>query len=219
MDTRDGVGDQQMKYMARLRAVAGMAVLAAAVSGCCAEHRQAVKEGPAPLDLGVTYKTQGKVQPGVSDALYRTISQQLAADGRWEVHRLGQNQRDFAPVISAIALSTAESAPPPAAAAHRSRLLVLVENAPAAGTPAANGAKYDVTLAYRDTRGLNSVYRNGRDLVAALGSRLFGFFHTPVFGPHAKLLHSFGSVVDRSLGDVHQATAAQSQQPTQLAVR
>ena len=147
---------------------------------------------PAPLNLGVTFKSAGKVSPSAADTLYQSVSDGLRAKGQWEVHRLGRASDDFTPVIAAVIQSRAASAAPnPSVSSAMQRLLVLVENAPdlSAGTEVnyfLSGMtfgihslhkptdRYDVTIAYRDAKGMDHVYRSHQDLLFSTGSKLFG---------------------------------------------
>lgn len=147
---------------------------------------------PEPISVGVTFKSAGKVSPSAADILFQSVSGDLRAKGQWDVHRLGRPTDDFTPVITAVIQSRAG-----AAAANRTitdamqRLLVLVENAPdlSGGTQVnyfISGMtfglhslhkptdRYDVTIAFRDAKGMDHVYRSHQDLLFSTGSKLFG---------------------------------------------
>jgi len=195
---------------AKLRMLACTALAAAALTACGMDNRYYVKTDgspdvlggvmhlaaparlPAPLNVGVTFKSAGKVSPSAADTLYQSVSDGLRAKGQWEVHRLGRASDDFAPVIAAVIQSRAGSAAPnPSVSNAMQRLLVLVENAPdlSAGTEVnyfLSGMtfgmhslhkptdRYDVTIAYRDAKGIDHVYRSHQDLLFSTGSKLFG---------------------------------------------
>ena len=165
-----------------------LAMLAAAGLCACADNHASVAapaaSGPgttAPLGVGVTFKTDGRIWAPGSDALYQSLNQSLGRGRGWDVRRLGRSGDDFAPAIAAIA-----AAPPadPRTAASSQRLLVLVENRnerpamarvqqflssmPFGGWTAVQAPRhYDITIAYRDTAGPNHVRRVRQDLLFA----------------------------------------------------
>ena len=195
---------------AKFRMLACTALSTAALSACGMDNRYYVKTDgspdvlggvahlaapaklPAPLNLGVTFKSAGKVSPTAADTLYQSVSDGLRAKGQWEVHRLGRASDDFTPVIAAVIQSRAGSAAlNPSVSDAMQRLLVLVENAPdlSAGTEVnyfLSGMtfglhslhkptdRYDVTIAYRDAQGMDHIYRSHQDLLFSTGSKLFG---------------------------------------------
>ncbi len=197
--------------MARGLSAARIALATAALSACAVNNHYYVKTDgsadvlagiteltpparpPAPIDLGVTFKSAGKVTRPATDALYQSVSQGLSAKGQWQVRRLGNSGDDFTPaiadVIRALAAGTGAAAPVHAAATGPRRLLVLVENAPdqSFGTELnyfLSGMtfglrslhrptdRYDATVAYRDAAGIDHVYRSHQDLIYAASSRL-----------------------------------------------
>ena len=147
---------------------------------------------PEPISLGVTFKSAGRVSPGAADTLFQSVSSGLSAKGQWDVHRLGRASDDFSPVIAAVIQSRAATAAPVRSVSDAmQRLLVLVENAPdlSGGTQVnyfVSGMtfglhslhkptdRYDVTIAFRDARGMDHVYRSHQDLLFSTGSKLFG---------------------------------------------
>lgn len=156
-----------------------------------------------PLEVVVTFKSDGLVLIDASDALFDSIAASLRTRGIRNLRRFGLPGSDVSPDIAA--LKTAAAAPASAApkdedefavpAAPRSerppRLLVLVENHPdlSGGTRAEYfgsgftlGAwslnkptdRYDITMAYRDPHGQAHVYRSHQDLIFSTGSSVFG---------------------------------------------
>lgn len=235
------MGERHLMNTARLQALACAVLAATLVSACGMDNRYYVRTdgsadvmngvthlaatsgSPAPLDVGVTFKSAGKVVPVAADALFQSVNEGLRAKGEWEVHRLGNGGNDFAPLITAVI----QSRPGASSAANRSatdamqRLLVLVENTPdlstgtqvnyffsgmTFGVHSLHKAtdRYDVTIAYRDANGMDHVYRNRQELLLSTGSRLFGSddeslaglkrFDTP--------LAAFETIVDNSLNGV-----------------
>ncbi len=147
---------------------------------------------PEPISLGVTFKSAGKVSPTGTDTLFQSVSTGLRAKGQWDVHRLGRASDDFTPVITAVIQSRpAAAAPSRSLSDAMQRLLVLVENAPdlSSGTEInyfISGMtfglhslhkptdRYDITIAFRDAKGVDHVYRSHQDLLFSTGSKLFG---------------------------------------------
>lgn len=202
--------------MARGLSAARIALATAALSACGVNNHYYVKTDgsadvlagiteltpparpPAPIDLGVTFKSAGKVTRPATDALYQSVSQGLSAKGQWQVHRLGGSGDDFTPAIADVIRALAAGAGAGtgsaagsihAAPAGQRRLLVLVENAPdqSFGTELNyffSGMtfglrslhkptdRYDATVAYRDAAGTDHVYRSHQDLIYAASSRL-----------------------------------------------
>jgi hypothetical protein len=154
-------------------------------------HLLPPKSPPAMMDLGVTFKSAGRIIPSASDTLYQAMREGLAKS-HWSVRRLGGSADDFSAAIRAVVTAPAGTLPAqPSATAATPRLLMLVENAPdlSSGTQARYfvsgmtfGAwslhkptdRYDVTLTYRDPQGLERVYRSHQDLLFSTGSKLFG---------------------------------------------
>jgi hypothetical protein len=141
---------------------------------------------PAPMSLGTTFKSDGKVLLDASNVLYQAVSQNVGGRGQWQVQRLGRADADFGPVIAAIITQAARAAGAPPVPGQP-QLLVLVENRPdlSAGIQidyffagmslglhrvARATDRYDVTVAYRDPAGLDHVYRNHQDLLTVAGS-------------------------------------------------
>lgn len=146
---------------------------------------------PEPISVGVTFKSAGKVSPSAADILFQSVSNDLRAKGQWDVHRLGRPTDDFTPVITAVIQSRAGAAANRTVTDAMQRLLVLVENVPdlSSGTQVnyfISGMtfglhslhkptdRYDVTIAFRDAKGMDHVYRSHQDLLFATGSKLFG---------------------------------------------
>lgn len=140
---------------------------------------------PAPIDVGVTFKSDGKILAQASDTLYQTVCDGLGAKGRWTPHRLGKAGDDFAQQIRAIITAPAGSLP---TITDQPRFLMLVENSPdlsgatkkdyflsgmTFGTYSMTKPtdRYDVTIAYRDAQGLERIYRSHQDLYLAVGSK------------------------------------------------
>jgi hypothetical protein len=154
-------------------------------------HLLPPKSPPAMMDLGVTFKSAGRIIPSASDTLYQAMRDGLARS-HWSVRRLGGSSDDFSDAIGAIVTAAAGTLPAqPSSSGVTPRLLMLVENAPdlSAGTQTRYflsgmtfGAwslhkptdRYDVTLSYRDPQGLERVYRSHQDLLFSTGSKLFG---------------------------------------------
>ncbi len=177
------------------------------------------------LQLGVTFKSDGKLQPSATDALYQSFRKGLQAKGPWDVQRLGRRSDDFSAQIAAtnaVPLTTTSYKTMAAPSARQPpRVLVLIENHPDLSTATAakyfvsgmtyGGARvhkptdrYDVTIAYRDPDGVERIYRGHQDLVFATGSKLFGTDPSP--GPEYKRFSSsvaaFDGVVDNSVNGV-----------------
>jgi hypothetical protein len=146
---------------------------------------------PEPISVGVTFKSAGKVLPAGADVLFQSVSNDLRAKGQWDVQRLGRPTDDFTPVITAVIQSRAGAAASRSITDTMQRLLVLVENVPdlSGGTQVnyfISGMtfglhslhkptdRYDVTIAFRDARGMDHVYRSHQDLLFSTGSKLFG---------------------------------------------
>jgi hypothetical protein len=223
---------------AKLRALACAVLATALLSACGLDNHYYVKTDgsadvlngvthlaapaslPAPLDVGVTFKSAGKVVPGAADALYRSVSDGLRAKGQWEVHRLGSGGEDFAPVITAVIQSSAGdgSAMSRSATEAMQRLLVLVEDTPdlsggtqvnyffsgmTFGLHSLHKATdhYDVTIAYRDANGMDHIYRNHQELLFSTGSKLFGSDDDSLAGLRRfdNPLAAFDTIVDNSL--------------------
>jgi hypothetical protein len=234
--------------MARLRTAAIQLALLGALGACGMDNRYYVRTDgsddvtagiaqlkppavtPAPLDLGVTFKSAGQVRAQASDALFKSVSHGLSSKGQWEVHRIGGPDQDFAPVIAAVAAAAARPAAETPAAYGRPRLLVLVENAPdlsgntrlnyflsgmSFGTYAVQrpADRYDITIAYRDAHGKDSLYRSHQDLVVATGSRWFGTGEQSVAGSrrYDSPLAAFDNIVDNSVNGVRHATITTGQ--------
>ena len=231
-------GERQMINTVKLRALACAVLATALVSACGMDNRYYVKTDgsadvlggvthlaapaslPAPLDVGVTFKSAGRILPGAADMLYQSVNEGLRAKGQWEVRRLGGSGDDFAPVIAAVIQSRAGAG----SVTNRSpteamqRLLVLVENTPdlSAGTTVNyffSGMtfglhslhkatdRYDVTIAYRDASGMDHIYRSHQDLLFSTGSKLFGSDDGPLAGLRRfdTPLAAFDTIVDNSL--------------------
>ena len=228
----------------KLCTLAGAAVAALAVSACGMDNRYYVKTDgspdvlggvmhlgapttlPATLNVGVTFKSDGKVSPKAGDTLYQSVSEGLRAKGQWDVHRLGRPGDDFAPVIAAVIQSRPVTALSNHSAADAmQRLLVLVENAPdlSAGTEVnyfLSGMtfglhslhkptdRYDVTIAYRDAAGMNHVYRSHQDLLYSTNSKLFGSEDRSLVGlKHFDTsLAAFNTIVNNSVNGAQKRT-------------
>ena len=181
---------------------------------------------PEPIGLGVTFKSAGQVSPGAADTLFQSVSSGLRSRGQWEVHRIGHSGDDFAPVIAAVMRSRpASAAPSRSTAATMQRLLVLVENAPdlSVGTRInyfLSGMtfgmhsvheptdRYDFTIAYRDAKGVDHIYRSHQDLLLATGSKTFGGDERSVTGlKHFDTpLAAFNSIVNNSVNGAQKKT-------------
>jgi len=185
-------------------------------------HMMPPPHPPAPLDLGVTFKSGGKILLGATDLLYRSVHDDLSSRGRWAVHRLGSMGEDFAPVIQSIVTARAGTLQNQPAQA---RMLVLVENAPdlSAGTRTnyfvsgmTFGAyslhkptdRYDVTIAYRDPQGVERIYRSHQELYLAIGSRVFGYDTQGLAGLKAydSPVAAFNGIVDNSVNGARRGT-------------
>jgi hypothetical protein len=215
--------------------------LSAAVSGCAVENRYYVRtDGSADVlhgvdrlsppaaqassqafDLGVTFKSAGKVSAGASDQLYHSVSQGLAAKGQWQLHRVGGADEDFEPEIAAVIHAPAGSAVP-SLVEMAQRMLVLVENTPdlASGTQInyfLSGMtfgvhsllrptdRYEVTIAYRDPRGLEHVYHSHQDLLFATGNKLLGTEQAAAaLRPYDTAMAAFDGIVGNSLNGTRQ---------------
>jgi len=190
-------------------------------------HMVPPRNPPARLDVGVTFKSEGRISAAGSDSLYQTVRDGLTAKGRWDVHRLGGPADDFGAAIQAIVTAPAGSLP---SQPGKPRLLMLVENAPdlSSGTRRSYflsgmtfGAysinkptdRYDVTIAYRDEQGMERVYRSHQDLYFFTGSTVFG--NEP--GPLAGMKHydtvqkAFGGIVDNSVNGTRRGTVTPGQ--------
>jgi hypothetical protein len=185
-------------------------------------HMLPPRSPPAPLDVGVTFKSGGRIAPGASDTLYQTLRDGLTSKGRWDVHRIGGSGDDFSAVIQAIVKARAGSLP---AQAARPRLLMLVENAPdlslatrrdfffsgftlGAITQSKPTDRYDVTIAYRDPQGVERIYRNHQDLYFTTGSKVFGpgVPAEPGLKPYTSVESAFGGIVGNSVNGVRHGT-------------
>jgi len=218
-----------------------MVLAAAGLSACGMDERYYVKTdgspdvlhgvahlappaaAPLPLNLGVTFKSDGKISPGASDVLYQSVSDGLSVGGQWQVHRLGSSRDDFAPVIAAVIREPAGSAMPRFVRATQ-RILVLVENAPdlSESTSASylfSGMtfglhsvhkptdRYDVTIAYRDGDGIDHIYRSHQDLLLATSSKLLGSDDPSLAGlrRYDTALDAFKGIVDNSVNGAQKA--------------
>jgi len=224
---------------AKLQMLACMVLAAVALSACDVDERYYVKTDgspdvlhgvahpaaavPVPLDLGVTFKSDGKVSPGAADVLYQSVSDGLSAGAQWQVHRLGGSGDDFAPAIAAIVREPAGSAVPGRTRATQ-RMLMLVENAPdlSEGTKASylfsgmtfgvHGVhkptdRYAVTIAYRDGSGIDHIYRSHQELLFATGNKLLGSDDRALAGlrQYDTALAAFKGIVDNSVNGAQKA--------------
>jgi hypothetical protein len=182
---------------------------------------------PAPLDVGVTFKSSGKILPLASDTLYQTVHDGLSSKGRWDVHRIGQPGDDVAGQIRAIITAAAGSLP---TVTGKARLLMLVENSPdlsgstkkdyflsgmTFGTYSMTKPtdRYDVTIAYRDAQGLERIYRSHQDLYFAVGSKYIARDDHDLEGLKAykSAEAAFGIVVDNSVNGTRHGTVTAGQ--------
>jgi len=182
---------------------------------------------PAPLDVGVTFKSDGRISAAGSDSLYQTVRDGLSAKGRWDVHRLGGSGDDVGALIQAIVTARAGALPNQP---DKPRLLMLVENAPDLSTGTRTsyflsgmsfGAyslhkptdRYDVTIAYRDAAGMERVYRSHQDLYFFTGSRIFGTDTDALAGmKHYDSAESaFDGIVDNSVNGTRRGTVTAGQ--------
>ncbi len=171
--------------------------------------------GKQTLDVAVTFKSDGVVQPSSSDTLYQSIETGLKSSGIKRLHRSGGRQadvsREIAGLTPAIPVNAVEMCAIP-------RLLVLVENHPDLrnGTEAKYfvsgmtfGAwslskptdRYDITLAYRDPHGQARIYRGHQDLIFSTGSSVFGRDEEAVAGLRRfdDPLAAFGAAINNSI--------------------
>jgi len=185
-------------------------------------HMVPPRNPPAALDLGVTFKSAGRVSPGASASLYQTVCGGLESKGRWNVHRLGRSADDFGALIQAIVQARAGALP---AQPGRLRLLMLVENSPdlslatrrdyffsgftlGAVSQSKPTDRYDVTIAYRDADGVERVYRNHQEMYFTTGSKIFGpgTPGQPGMKAYASLDEAFGGIVDNSVNGSRKGT-------------
>jgi len=166
------------------------------------------------LDVAVTFKSDGVVQPYSSDTLFRSVQAGLKSGGFERLHRWGGRQTDVSREIAAMTPAD----PGAVEMCAIPRLLVLVENHPDLrdGTEAKYfvsgmtfGAwslskptdRYDITLAYRDAHGRTRVYRGHQDLIFSTGSTVFGRDEEAVAGlrRYDDPLAAFGAVMNNSI--------------------
>lgn len=185
-------------------------------------HMLPPRNPPAALDLGVTFKSAGRVSPGASDSLYQMVRGGLESKGRWDVHRLGRPADDFGALIQAIVKARAGALP---AQPGRPRLLMLVENSPdlslatrrdyffsgftlGAVSQSKPTDRYDVTIAYRDPEGVEKVYRNHQEMYLTTGSKIFGpgTPGQPGMKAYASLDDAFGGIVDNAVNGSRKGT-------------
>lgn len=190
-------------------------------------HMLPPRNPPAPLDVGVTFKSEGRISAAGTDTLYQTVHDGLTAKGRWKVHRLGSAGEDFGAVIQSIITARAGALPNQP---DKPRLLMLVENAPdlSAGTRSSYflsgmtfGAyslnkptdRYDVTIAYRDAQGMERVYRSHQDLYFFTGSKILGSDSGAMAGlkHYDSVQSAFGGIVDNSVNGTRRGTVTAGQ--------
>lgn len=190
-------------------------------------HMVPPPDPPAPLDVGVTFKSEGRVLPPASDALYQTVHDGLGSKGHWDVRRLGKSGDDFSAMIRAVVTAGAGALQPVTA---RPRLLMLVENSPdlsfgtnkdyflsgmSFGTYAMHKPtdRYDVTIAYRDAQGVERIYRSHQDIYFAVGSKYVGSGAQGLAGMKAydSLQAAFGGIVDNSVNGARHGTVTAGQ--------
>lgn len=171
--------------------------------------------GSQTLDVAVTFKSDGVVQPLSSDTLFRSIQAGLKSSGIERLHRWGSRQTDVSNEIAGLAPAEAAKALETCAIP---RLLVLVENHPDLrdGTEAKYfvsgmtfGAwslskptdRYDITLAYTDAHGQVRVYHGHQDLIFSTGSTVFGRDEEAVAGlrRYDDPLAAFGAAMNNSI--------------------
>jgi hypothetical protein len=179
----------------------------------------AADAGQQPLDVGVTFKSDGAVSATGSEFLFRTVREGLHAKGITQIHRIQTTGGDFTPEIVA-AIPPLDGSAPVAAAAPGGgpRLLVLVENHPdqemqtrvkyflsgmSLGAFGLNKPtdRYDITILYRDASGGSHVFHNHQDLVFSSGSVVFGHDPQGVEGlkRYRSAYSAFAGVVDNSV--------------------
>ncbi len=182
---------------------------------------------PAALNVGVTFKSAGKVLPQASDTLYQTVHDGLSSKGRWDVHRIGQPGDDVANQIHAIITARAGALP---VVTDKPRLLLLVENSPdlsgstktdyflsgmTFGTYSMTKPtdRYDVTIAYRDAQGLERIYRSHQDLYFAVGSKYIARDDHDLEGLKAykSAQAAFDGIVDNSVNGTRHGTVTAGQ--------
>jgi hypothetical protein len=183
-----------------------MALLLAGLAGCSANGRYYVQpdlspagiEGVSgltravvpmsPLELGVTFKSDGKVLAPAGDALYRMVHDDLGKRGGWNVRRIGRQGDDFAPLIANLSAAPAAAAmAQPPATPQVPRMIMLVEDVTdrsgatrvdyflsgmSIGLYGVRKAvdHYDVTIAYRDPYGVQRIYHSHQELLYGNGS-------------------------------------------------
>lgn len=180
-----------------------------------------------PLEVVVTFKSDGLVLRQASDALYDSIAASLRTRGIRNLRRFGLPGSDVSFDIAALDPAATGAAAPkdgdpvaatPSLPGRPPRLLVLVENHPdlSGGTRAeyfASGFtlgawslnkptdRYDITMAYRDPQGQARVYRSHQDLIFSTGSSVFGRDQEAVAGlrRYEDPLAAFGGVVSNSV--------------------
>ena len=172
-----------------------------------------------PLELGVTFKSDGKVSADGSNYLFWSVHNGISQKGLWDVHRIGNSGDDFGPEVASIIHMPAGAAlKPHAGTAPPPRMLVLVEDS----TDAASGTKvqyilsgmsqgtygvnkvtdrYEVTITYRDPDGVQHVYHNHQDLLFSAGSKLFGHDPEGLQGmkSYQTAVAAFDAIVDNSV--------------------
>ncbi|MDR3418266.1 MAG: hypothetical protein P4L83_18995 [Nevskia sp.] len=187
------------------------------------------QSGPVPLELGVTFKSDGKVSASASDALYEAVRKGITEKGRWNVQRLGGAGDDFTTAVAAALPAAGAADPPqdPAVATAPQRLLVLVENSPdlsfgtwlsyfvSGMTYGADSVqhvtdRYDVTIRYRGGSGEERVYRSAQDMVFATGSKTFGRSEEGLEGlkHYPAIPEAFENIVDNSVNGLRRGTAS-----------
>ncbi len=223
-----------------IRMAACIALSAAALTACTIDKRYYIKTdgspdvlhgvaqlaaapSPIPLDLGVTFKSDGRIVPKASDLLYQSVCDGLSARGEWDVHRIGKPGDDFAPLIAAVIHARAGTAVPRHVDTAQ-RMLVLVQNAPdlSSGTKIKyflSGMsyglhrvheatdRYDVTIAYRDAAGIDHVYHSHQDLLFGTSNKLLSpavDHDLDGLKPYDTALAAFRGIVDNSVNGTQQ---------------